>query len=149
MSAMRIRLPVSGFLLLSVVCLSSIASAQTNWAGTYGGPDKDFAESVQETSDGGYFVAGRTESFGAGDEDVYLIKTDAQGETLWTRTYGGPNNDWCHSVQQTADGGYIATGGTSVDAPEPYDVYLIRTDARGDTLWTRTYGGPSKRMSRS
>jgi hypothetical protein len=139
---MRTGVLVVVCVLLSAIGLASIASAQTNWARTYGGPIEDYAESVQETSDGGYIIAGRTKSFGAGGEDFYLIKTDAQGETLWTRTHGGPGDDWCHSMQQTADGGYIATGGTSVDTLEPYDVYLIRTDARGDTLWTRTYGGP-------
>jgi len=149
MSAMRTRSLISGCLLLSAVCLSSIASAQTIWERTYGGTSDDYAESVQETSDGGYMVAGRTHSFGAGNVDVYLIKTGAQGETLWTRTYGGPGYDWCHSAQQTADGGYIATGGTAVGAPEPHDVYLTRTDARGDTLWTRTYGGPDNEQGYS
>ena len=87
-------------------------------------------------------MAGSTESFGAGESDVYLIRTDAQGDTLWTRTYGGSGFDRGFSVQQTSDDGFVVAGvTTSFGAGESDDVYLIRTDAQGDTLWTRTFGG--------
>ena len=75
--------------------------------------------------------------------DVYLIKTNAQGDTLWTRTYGGAVSDMGYSVQQTPDGGYIVAGYTDSFGAGGADVYLIKTNASGDTLWTRTYGGPS------
>jgi hypothetical protein len=142
---MRTRPPVIGCLLLSAFCLSLIAFAQTNWQRTYGGPRPEQGYCVQQTSDGGFIIAGSTESFGAGEPDVYLIRTDAQGDTLWTRTYGGPLEDEGYSVQQTADGGYVIAGRTwsfGAGAPESSNGYLIRTDAKGDTLWTRTYGGP-------
>ncbi|HTW92650.1 MAG TPA: FlgD immunoglobulin-like domain containing protein [bacterium] len=129
--------------LLSAGCLASIASAQTNWARTYGGPDDDEGRSVQQSSDGGYIIAGLTASFGAGNYDVYLIKTNAQGDTLWTRTYGGTGDDEGYSVQQTSDGGYIIAGYTNTfgpGAPDYANVYLIKTDAHGDTLWTRAIG---------
>jgi hypothetical protein len=144
MSPMRMRLPVSGSLLLSVVCLSSIASAQTNWQRTYGGAGDERGNSVQLTTDGGYIIAGWTYSFGAGDGDVYLVRTSALGDTLWTRTYGGAGHDDGYDVRQTTDGGYIVTGSTysfGAGTPDSANVYLIKTDALGDTLWTRTYGG--------
>jgi hypothetical protein len=80
-----------------------------------------------------------TTSFGSGHQ-VYLIKTNASGDTLWTRTYGGTVHDEGYSVQQTSDTGYIVAGVANSFGPT-YDVYLIKTNASGDTLWTRTYGG--------
>jgi hypothetical protein len=117
------------------------AFGDTLWTRTYGGTRTDDGWSVQQTSDGGYIVGGRTWSFGAGDNDFYLIKTDANGDAIWTRTYGGSGMDQGFSVQQTSDGGYIATGETKSFGAGGTDVYLVRTDAAGDTLWTRTYGG--------
>jgi hypothetical protein len=118
-------------------------AGDTLWTRTYGGTGYDLGRSVQQTSDGGYIVAGFTNSFGAGGGDVYLIKTKADGDTLWTRTYGGTNYDEGRSVQQTSDGGYIVTGYTASFGAGSYDVYLIKTKADGDTLWTRTYGTPN------
>jgi len=119
----------------------SIVSAQTSWWRTYGGTGSDYGYSVQQTLDGGYIVAGSTGSFGAGGGDFYLIKTDASGDALWTRIYGGTGYDYGYSVQQTLDGGYIIAGYTQSSGAGSYDVYLIKTSASGDTLWTRTYGG--------
>jgi hypothetical protein len=114
------------------------ASGGTLWTKTYGGTDYDGGFSVQQTSDGGFVITGWTQSFGAGHTDVYLVKTNAQGDTLWTRTYGGTGYDGGNSIQQTTDGGYIIAGAKQTGY---YAVYLIKTDGSGDTLWTRTYGG--------
>jgi uncharacterized delta-60 repeat protein len=116
------------------------ASGDTLWTRTYGGSEPDVGRSVQQTLDGGYIVTGLTSSFGAGYADVYLIKTNADGDTIWTRTYGGRQADEGYSVQQTLDGGYIVTGWTGSSGAGGVDVYLIKTNASGDTLWTRTYG---------
>jgi len=124
-----------------VYLIKSNASGDTQWTRTYGGFSDDEGYSVQQTSDDGYVIAGETYSFGAGYRDVYLIKTSASGDTLWTRTYGGTNGDGGYSVQQTADGGYIVAGYTESFGAGNEDVYLVRTNASGDTLWTRTYGG--------
>jgi len=113
----------------------------TLWTRTYGGSDYDVGSSVAQTSDGGYIVAGLTQSFGAGGTDVYLVKTDAVGDTIWTRTYGGSDGDWGASVAQTSDGGYIVAGYTYSFGAGLSDVYLVKTDSVGDTMWTRTYGG--------
>jgi len=112
--------------------LVSSSNAQQRWERTYGGADWDYGSSVQQTQDGGYIVAGETYSFGAGSNDVYLIKTNASGGTLWTRTYGGTNSDAGRSVQQTSDGGYIIAGYTG-SFGNGLQVYLIKTDSSGRT----------------
>jgi len=122
------------------VCLiKTNASGDTLWTKNYGGTARDVGESVRQTTDGGYIIAGYTYSFGVGG-DVYLVKTNASGDTLWTRTYGGTDYDEGSSVRQTQDGGYIVSGYTNSFGNNT-KVYLIKTNASGDTLWTRTYGG--------
>ena len=107
---------------------------------TYGGWDVDEGYCVQQTSDGGYILAGFTQSFGAGRKDVYLVKTDSLGDTLWTKVYGGEYWDKGRHVEQTSDGGYIIVGGTYSYGAGDCDVWLLKTDSLGDTIWTRTYG---------
>ncbi|MBI4723126.1 MAG: hypothetical protein HY769_09080, partial [Candidatus Stahlbacteria bacterium] len=113
----------------------------TLWTKTFGGTNYDEGWSVQECAGGGFIIAGKTGSFGAGDDaDVYLIRTDAAGDTLWTKTYGGTDYDCSYSVQECAGGGFIIAGGTiPFFGAGAYDVYLIRTNEQGDTLWTRTF----------
>jgi hypothetical protein len=117
------------------------SGGDTLWTRTYGGSSGEAASCVQPTTDGGYIVVGSTYSFGAGQWDFYLVKTDFQGDTLWTRTYGGSNMDWAYSVQQTADGGYIVAGNTASSGEGSYDFYLVKTNSQGAMVWTRTYGG--------
>jgi nicotinamide riboside kinase len=111
------------------------------WAKTYGGTGWDDAYSVQQTSDGGYIVAGRTDSFGAGSRDIFLIKTDANGNIIWAKTYGGTNYDEAYSVQQTSDGGYIVAGYTWSFGAGSRDLFLIKTDASGNIIWAKIFGG--------
>lgn len=111
------------------------------WEKTYGGADQDYGQSVCETSDGGFVIAGYTVSYGAGYTDVYLIKTDINGDSLWTRTFGGTARDYGYSVCETSDGGYIITGKTQDLIVANWDVYLIKTDSNGDSVWTRQFGG--------
>jgi hypothetical protein len=109
------------------------------WFKTFGGSSDDCGYSVQQTTDGGYIITGGTKSYGAGDGDVYLIKTDSTGDTLWTRTFGGSAYDVGMSVQQTIDGGYIIVGWT-YSFGNLGQIYLIKTNANGDTVWTKTKG---------
>jgi hypothetical protein len=121
--------------------IKTAASGDTMWTRTYGGTARDRGYSVAQTTDGGYVIAGWTYSFGAGESDVYLVKTDANGDTMWTRTYGGTDRDQGYSVRQTADGGYVIAGTTCSFAPYFYfDIYLVKTDSCGDTVWTRNWG---------
>jgi TolB-like protein len=123
---------------LDIFLIKTDANGNIIWAKTYGGTDDDWARSVQQTSDGGYIVAGYTESFGAGSINVFLIKTDANGNIIWAKTYGGMHGDIAYSVQQTSDGGYIVAGYTA-----PWglccDVFLIKTDVNGNLQWAKTY----------
>ncbi|MES2590634.1 MAG: T9SS type A sorting domain-containing protein [Bacteroidota bacterium] len=111
----------------------------TVWTKNYGGTDWDFAYSVKQTTDGGYIIAGGTYGMGAGAEDMYLVKTNANGDTLWTKAYGGIHGDEAKSVKQTSDGGYILTGVTKSFGDIDGDVYTVKTDMNGDTLWTYKY----------
>ncbi|MFH1010077.1 MAG: hypothetical protein V1784_02440, partial [bacterium] len=131
----------AGVSLFIIVFQSFAQPPDTLWTRTYGGSSYEDAYSVQQTADGGYVLAGYTETFGGGNGDVYLVKTNSQGDTLWTRTYGGSTWDWAESVQQTSDGGYIMAGVTNSFGAGNEDFYLVKTNSQGDTLWTRTYGG--------
>jgi len=129
--------------LLSVflVALFTQSAYAVSFAKIYGVADEDYAYSVQQTSDGGYILAGLTSSFGAGSDDIFLIKTDANGNIIWAKTYGGTSGDWASSVQQTSDGGYILAGSTYTFGAGNYDAFLIKTDANGNVQWAKTYGG--------
>jgi hypothetical protein len=114
----------------------------TLWSETYGGGSHDVAYSVIETQDGGYVIAGLSMSYGSGAQDVYAVKTDDEGTVLWTRTWGGYGMESAHHVSETPDGGLIFACYTESYGSGGKDVYVVRTDADGDTSWTRTYGGP-------
>ena len=110
------------------------------WSKTFGGAQDDEGYSVQQTTDGGYIIAGYTASVAVGDMDVYLIKTDTDGNEMWSKPFGGPHGDLGNSVQQTTDGGYIIVGiYTRLSGDDYNDVYLIKTDADGNELWSETF----------
>jgi len=133
------------FLVLMVVflCVSSLFAQppDTLWTRVYGGEHDDCIYDVIETSDSEYVAVGSTRSFGAGNSDVYLIKLNTNGDTMWTKTYGGPLDDVGRSVQETSDGGFIIAGWTESFATDGSNIYLIKTDINGDTTWTNTSGG--------
>jgi hypothetical protein len=110
------------------------------WSKTYGGANNDYAWSVRQTVDEGYVVAGSTESFGAGLNDFWLVRTDWAGNLVWNRTFGGTRDDCAYSVIQTSEGGYLLAGSTSSYGAGLSDYWLVRTDSTGNVLWNKAYG---------
>jgi predicted MPP superfamily phosphohydrolase len=106
-----------------------------------GGGGVDTAYHVQQTFDGGYIFVGITNSCGAGDLDIYLVKTDSNGNEVWHKTFGGSAKEHGYCVQQTPDGGYILVGDTRSFGANGMDVYLIKTDSNGSEVWHKTFGG--------
>ena len=111
------------------------------WSRTYGGPDHDRAQSVQQTPDGGFVISGGTMSFESGLQDVWLVRTDGNGHEIWSRTYGGSWDDKAYTVLLADDGGYVLCGYRGV-ADGNFDVWLVKVDQFGDIIWDRTFGGP-------
>ncbi len=138
---------------LNVFLLKARSGGETDWWKKIwpgSGKGTDIGYSVQQTPDGGYIIAGSTNSAGtAGGTDVYLVRTNSAGVPLWQRTIGGPEDDVGYSVQVLPDGGYIVAGYTKSFGHGGKDVYLVRVDAAGDTVWTRTFGGTGDDEARS
>jgi hypothetical protein len=111
------------------------------WNQTYGGTDMDEASAIIEVSDGGYLLAGYTESFGTGQSDVWLIKTDSNGVHQWDQTYGGTDEDQAFAIIEVSDGGYLLVGRTESFGAGQSDVWLVKTDSYGVHQWNHTYGG--------
>ncbi|MBS1637077.1 MAG: T9SS type A sorting domain-containing protein [Bacteroidetes bacterium] len=112
------------------------------WEKTYGGSDWDFGYSMKPTSDGGFILCGTTYSYGRGQADGYVIKTDAAGVVQWTKTYGGAKDDEFKCVIQTSDGGYALTGYTKSYAdPTNGDAWVFKLNAVGDSVFSQSVGG--------
>jgi len=118
------------------------------WQKMFGGSRGDEAYSIQQTSDDGYIVGGRSHSSDIpdtvdhGGSDCYILKLDTHGEIEWHNIYGGDEHDAAYSVQQTSDGGYIVAGSYGYDQ-NGYDwneYYVLKLDAQGEIEWQRTYG---------
>jgi len=128
---------------------TSASSLHGDWSQTYGGANDDYAYSVVQTSDGGYALAGFTDSSGAGGFDFYLVKTDSAGNQNWTQTYGGSGDDFAYSVVQATDGGYALAGYTDSSGAGYNDFYLVKTNSAGNLQWSKTYGGAGDDEARS
>jgi hypothetical protein len=112
------------------------------WDMTYGGNDEDYGYSVHQTFDGGYIIGGETNSYGSGNNDIWLIKTDSSGKEEWKKTFGSGNTDFLGTIQETSDNGYIIVGsqGPDTNIDTFYNLWLIKVDSKGKEEWNRTYG---------
>jgi len=117
------------------------SSGNKVWFKHYGGGNTDYAYSIQQTSDGGYIVAGYSGSYTYGGNDFAIYKLDSNGNKVWFKHYGGSNNDYAYSIQQTSDGGYITAGYTYSYTNGSDDFAIYRLDSNGNKVWFKHYGG--------
>ncbi len=123
-----------------VVKLNSVGNVQ--WTKTIGGTRDNEGYSIVQTKDKGYAITGKTNAYGAGGYDVYVVKLDSSGNLQWTKTIGGRKNEQGNSIIESRDGGYAITGNTYSFNDTIYgDVYIIKLDSAGSLKWTRTVGG--------
>jgi len=123
------------------------ANGNIAWEKRYGGSGEDIAHSIQQTSDGGYIIAGESNSFGGGDKDIWVLRLTSAGAIQWQKTYGtNTSEDSAYSVQQTSDGGFIVAGETIAGRP---DVWVLKLDANGAIQWQKTYGGANDDAAKS
>lgn len=113
----------------------------TLWTKHYGGEYDERFYSVKTTSDSGYVMAGYTEGTDTLDLDYYIVKTKSDGEIVWEKTYGGASRDTAYCICELSGGGYVVVGNTASYGGGGTDIWLLRLDSSGDTLWTRTFGG--------
>jgi hypothetical protein len=109
--------------------LKTDSEGNLQWIKNFGGTKRDRGECVYQTSDGGFIITGYTDSYGAGFDDVWILKTDSNGFMEWSKTVGGPKHDRGYSIRQTKDGGYIIVGETLSYGAGSMDVYLIKLEA--------------------
>ena len=126
---------------------SKSLSNKDNTNKTFGGKERDEADSIIQIKDGGFIIAGGTESFGNGGYDAYLIKIDKKGNKIWEKTFGGKYNDILFSIVNSGDGGFIVAGGTESFGNRDYDAYLIKLDKNGNKIWEKTFGGKDNDMA--
>jgi len=132
----------TGFGGYDIFLLKTDKNGNLLWQKTIGGSDWDFAYSLQSTFDGGFVIAGTTYSYGHGNADGYVVKTDGNGNVVWTKTYGGLYDDEFKSVVQTSDGGFALTGSTkSYNDVDSGDVWVFKLDIMGDSVWCKFFGG--------
>ncbi|MEA3324602.1 MAG: hypothetical protein U9Q37_05610 [Euryarchaeota archaeon] len=116
------------------------ANGNPQWNMTFGGPEMEYANSVQQTSDGGYILAGSTHSYGSGGADAWIVKTDANGNEQWDKTFGRDGLDVASSIVQTSDGGYIFAGQIGSCGSSSTDAWIVKTDVNGNEQWNKTFG---------
>lgn len=125
------------------------ANGNMLWNVTFGGPNNEAGWSVVQAADGGYAMTGFTNSFGAGGDDMLLVKADSTGTIQWNKTYGGLQEDRGYSIIQTKDGGYAITGTSISFGAGKQDAWLVKTDLAGNMQWNKTFGGPDFDVSRA
>ncbi len=134
---------------LDILITKTDSAGVTLWTKRYGGSKPEYPNGMLQTNDGNFFVIGSTQSFGAGDLNHYLLKLKPNGDTLFTKVYGGNGNDEGHEIVATADGNYVFSGGSNSVHLTDYNMELMKIDPSGKELWTQYYGGPKYESARS
>ena len=132
---------------VDILVLKLTSAGDIEWQQAYGGNGDDSACSIQQTADGGYILAGMTQSFGAGGRDIWIIKLSTLGDIEWQQAYGGSDDNSVSSIQQTADGGYVVGGTTNSFGEGGDDFWIIKLSAAGDIEWEKTFGTSSEEVS--
>jgi len=131
---------------LVAICSPSLSLAvdqpQVEWIKNYGSSGREKGYSMCQTTDGGYIIAGNSGSKGAGNQDIWLFKTDSSGNLIWDKTYGGSQFDYSYSICPASDSGYILVGRTNSYGSGDYDLYILKVDENGNLEWGKTIGGP-------
>lgn len=129
------------------------ASGNIQWKKTFGGSIVEHANSIQQTTDNGYIIAGYSNSANGditgnhGSEDFWIVKLDQSGTLQWQKSLGGSDKDSAYSIQQTSDGGYITIGvSRSTDGDVTgnhgnYDIWVVKLNASGNIQWQKSLGG--------
>jgi uncharacterized delta-60 repeat protein len=117
------------------------SEGNVKWKKTYGGSSYDEAYAVAIADNGDIIVAGWTESFGAGWDDFWVLRLDANGNVKWQKTYGGSNEDWATAVAIADNGDIIVAGYTKSFGAGGRDFWVLRLDSEGNVKWQKTYGG--------
>jgi hypothetical protein len=124
-----------------VLLMKTDLKGDTLWTKSYGGQGQDNGWAVRQLNDGGFIIIGYTDSYGAGGMDVFMIKTDSNGDTVWTKTFGGEEDEYGWDIQNTLDGGFIIASQTNRNGSGEIDAQLIKTDSGGNIEWKKSYGG--------
>ncbi len=114
-----------------ILVLKLDSQGNLEWAKTFGGANYEYVRSIQQTSDGGYILAGYTSSFGAGGWDILILKLNVEGNLVWAKTFGGATHEYPYSIQETPDGGYILAGRTYSFGAGGYDFLVLKLDSTG------------------
>ena len=118
---------------------AGINTTPTTFAARLGGTGDEYIASIQQTQYGGYIVAGWTNSFGAGNDDFWVLQLDSAGNIVWQKTYGGSGNERAQAIQETRDGGYIVAGATSSFGAQYSDIWVLKLNGSGDIEWQNIY----------
>lgn len=127
--------------LLSIVGGSQALAQDSLWSVCYGGYYNESGYASTQTGDGDFLLVGSTFSYGSGDYDVYLVKTDSTGIEIWSRTFGGTGIEYGYDITATADGGYVLVGSTTSYGNGGRDIYLLKVNDLGEEVWSQTFGG--------
>jgi len=131
------------FIFISILLLLqfSVVKVYPGWFKHYGGTNSDYANSIQQTSDGGYILTGETWSYSNGSADFSIYKLNSNGNKVWFKHYGGTNSDYAYSIQQTSEGGYIVAGTTNSYSYGNNDFAIYKLNSSGNKTWFKHYGG--------